>query len=116
MPTKADIRNDILKHLGVIGANESPSAADAQDVETAIDGRYEELVTDGVAYWGANDYPNHVRRLFMQIVSWDVAHQFAVPDQRLALLRDEASSAYRRLVGQTSVKDESGVPVRADYF
>lgn len=116
MATKADIRTAVLRHLGVIAANETPNAADAETVEDVIDRQYASMQASGIAYWGSNDYPDHVAQNVIQIVANLVGPQFGVPPNDRQLLRSEADSAYRRLIGQTAVKDSGMIPVKGNYF
>lgn len=116
MATKADIRNDVLKHIQVLAAGESASSEDAADVENIIDGHLEQLAQDGIAYWGADDYPDHIRRPFVRLVAADAAVQFNVSLQERQKFDQDAAAAYRELVSQTAVRDEFGLPVKGEYF
>lgn len=55
--TKAQLRDHILRQLGVIGVGEDPTADDATMVETVIDNCQDELEQLEVALWTTSDIP-----------------------------------------------------------
>ena len=57
--TKAEVRDHILRQLGVIGAGESPTAEDAELVETVMDNCHDELEQMEVATWSIDDVPGY---------------------------------------------------------
>lgn len=57
--TKAELRNHILRQLGVLGAMDTATAEDATLMETIIDNCQDELEQMEVATWGADDVPGY---------------------------------------------------------
>lgn len=113
---KAQIRNEVLEDLAVVAAGETPSAADASRVDSAIERLNEELVADGISYWATSAVPDDVVEPFKAIVAFRVAKAFEVDVQLRAELRSEATPAYTRLVALTAKRDTTGEPIRAEYF
>lgn len=62
--TKEQLRDHILRQLGVIGAAETASAEDAELVETVIDNCHDELEQMEVATWSVDDVPGHAIESF----------------------------------------------------
>jgi len=62
--TKAELRNHILRQLGVLGAYEVADAGDATLMETVIDNCQDELEQMEVATWGADDVPGYAIESF----------------------------------------------------
>ena len=55
--TKAELRDHILRQLGVIGAVDTATAEDAALMETIIDNCHDELTQLEVALWDTTDIP-----------------------------------------------------------
>jgi hypothetical protein len=66
--TKAELRDHILRQLGVIGAGQSPSAEDAELTETVIDNCHDELEQLEVALWSVDDVPGYAIESFVNYV------------------------------------------------
>lgn len=62
--TKAELRDHILRQIGVIGAGETADAEDASLVETVIDNCQDELEQLEVALWTADDVPGYAAESF----------------------------------------------------
>jgi hypothetical protein len=62
--TKAELRNHILRQLGVLGAGETATAEDAEMMETIIDNCQDELEQLEVATWSADDIPGYAIESF----------------------------------------------------
>lgn len=62
--TKAELRDHILRQLGVLGAAEQASAEDASLVETVIDNCQDELEQLEVALWPVDDVPGYAIESF----------------------------------------------------
>lgn len=56
--TKEEFRDHALRQLGVVGADETPDAADAVLMETIIDNCHSELEQQEVATWSVDDIPS----------------------------------------------------------
>lgn len=62
--TKEQLRDHILRQLGVIGAVDTPSAEDAELMETIIDNCQAELEQLEVALWSVDDIPAYAIESF----------------------------------------------------
>jgi hypothetical protein len=62
--TKAELRDHILRQLGVLGAADTASADDATLVETVIDNCQDELEHMEVALWPVDDVPGYAIESF----------------------------------------------------
>lgn len=116
MATKAEIRNDVLRELGVISASETATAADAAFVEARIDSFYEECVNNGLAAWTSDDYPTEIRDPFVKIVAALCIGAYGVPEPTASRVRAQADGADRRLRAAVALRDNSGVSVKATFF
>ena len=90
--TKAELRDHILRQLGVIGAGESPSAEDAELVETVIDNCHDELEQLEVALWTVDDVPGYAIESFCNYVKPSLSafgqeYDFAAKQVALKALR-----------------------------
>lgn len=106
--TKAELRNHILRQLGVIGAVDTPSAEDAELMETIIDNCQDELEQLEVALWPVDDMPGYAIESFCLYTKASVTafgHEYDPRLKKLALDQLRYLTADRR----------SGVG-RATYF
>lgn len=55
--TKEQLRDHILRQLGVLGAGDTATAEDAELVETVIDNCQDELEQLEIALWSVDDVP-----------------------------------------------------------
>jgi hypothetical protein len=62
--TKEQLRDHILRQLGVLGAGETATAEDAELVETVIDNCQDELEQLEVALWSVDDVPGYAIESF----------------------------------------------------
>lgn len=62
--TKAEVRDHILRQIGVIGAGETAPAEHAAMVETVIDNCHAELEQLDVALWAVDDVPAYAVESF----------------------------------------------------
>lgn len=63
--TKQELRTHILQQLGIYGAGETPTADDAELVETVIDNCQDELEQLEVALWPVDDVPGYAIESFV---------------------------------------------------
>ena len=76
--SKADLRDAVAEELGIKRAEEALSSADAALIEKRIDGTYEYLVGEDLAYWDVDDMPDAVREPMTMIVSSRAAPAFGI--------------------------------------
>ena len=106
--TKAELRNHILRQIGVIGAVDTASAEDAELMETIIDNCQDELEQLEVALWTTADVPSYAVEGFAMYAKGSCTAWGQEYDERL---RD---AGLRRL-RQVTADRRSGVG-RANYF
>src|SRR5688500_18896146 len=63
--TKAELRDHILRQLGVLGAADTAKAEDAVFIETVIDNAQDELEQLEVALWTVDDVPGYAIESFV---------------------------------------------------
>jgi hypothetical protein len=63
--TKAELRDHILRQLGVLGAADDATAEDAALTEAVIDNCQDELEQLEVALWSADDVPGYAIESFV---------------------------------------------------
>lgn len=98
--TKIELRNKVLKHLGVLAAGESPSANDADLVDEQIDSVIGELERFGQLEQGftADAIPDWAQNAMRDRVAFLVAPDFRVPPARLSELVTAAGAALALLL------------------
>jgi hypothetical protein len=84
--TKAELRNHILRQLGVLGAGETATAEDAELVETVIDNCQDELEQLEVALWPVDDVPGYAIESFTLYVKSSLSAFGQEYDPRLKAL------------------------------
>lgn len=106
--TKEELRDHILRQLGVVGAEETPTSADAELCETIIDNCHDELEQLEVASWSVDDIPPFAVEsltLYVKASCQAWGQDYDPRNQELALRRLRYITADRR----------NGVG-RANYF
>ena len=63
--TKSELRDHILRQLGVIGSHETATTEDATLVEDVIDNCHDELEQLEVALWSVDDVPGYAIESFV---------------------------------------------------
>lgn len=106
--TKEQLRDHILRQLGVLGAGDTATAEDADLVETVIDNCQDELEQIEVALWPVDDVPGYAIESFTlyckaSLTAFGQEYDPALKDLGLRQLR------------YLTADKRSGVG-RADYF
>ena len=78
--TKAEIRNRVLEHLGVLAAGQGASAEDAALVDEAIDSAHERLRKFGLVPFATSAVPPWAQIPLRDYVAGDVGHAFGFGD------------------------------------
>jgi len=113
--TKVDIRNLILKNMGVIAAGETASYEDAADVEEMLDLVHASLRERNIALWDLSAVPDEVALPLAQYVGGLMRDtDFATDDKKQSLAQNMVIGL-QELFALTSVKSSSQ-PVKAEYF
>lgn len=102
--TRIELRNKVLKHLGVLGAGESPDPNDAALVDEQIDTVIGELERFGdlEANFNADSIPEWAQNAMRDRVSFLVAPDFRVPPPRIQELAGIAGAALALLLRHTA--------------
>lgn len=98
--TKADLRNRVLQHIGILAAGETASSADATLVDGYIETVFEELDKIGTVEAGftSNNIPDWAQNAFRDRVAYLVAPAFSLPIERVRELAQLAVPAYLSLI------------------
>lgn len=79
--TLAELRNHLLKHIGVLGIGEAASAEDANLAETVLTNCQGELEQIGVALWTVDDVPSYAIEGLMFYSAPSLAGYFGKADE-----------------------------------
>jgi hypothetical protein len=109
--TKAQLRNRVLQHLGVLAAGQDPSAEDADLVDEAIDAAHDRLNKYGLTPFATSAIPSWAQTPLRDYVAGDVARSFGLGDS----FKAQQPLAERELARQVSGYKHAR-RVRADYF
>lgn len=114
--TKAQLRNRVLRELGVLAAGETATAEDAQVVEEMIDAFHAMLEREVFIDWSLDAIPQNIYEPLAAVVAARCAGQFGVAGPRLAELAALASQGMSDLHTQTQARDYSSAPIPATYY
>ena len=94
--TKSELRNRVLRHLGVLAAGEAASSEDASVVDDAIEAAFEELSKYGTVESGftSNNIPDWAQEPFRDRVAFQMAPAFGIPMDRFAALAQRSGQTY----------------------
>ena len=109
--TKAEIRDRVLEHLGVLGAGQSASAEDAAVVEEAIDAAHDQLRKFGLAPYATTAVPEWAQPLLRDYVAGIVGHAFGFGDAHLG----GKALAEREMARQVALQ-KFPLRVKAQYY
>jgi len=117
--TKSDLATEVMRLLGLLDANESPSSNDSTLIENAYDDKWEELRLHERVYWDKGSIPNEVFRAMARIVAEDVAPIFGVQAQpefdeggRPVSMGTKGLFDLKRVMA----REASGVPTKTAFF
>jgi hypothetical protein len=113
--TKAQLRNRVLQHLGVLGAGQTANAEDADLVDEAIDAAHERLRKLGLVPFATSAVPPWAQIPLRDFVAGDVAQAFGMSGQRLAEFKRTGDEGERELRRQVA-GFRHPMPIVADYF
>jgi hypothetical protein len=115
--TKAQLRNRVLRELGVLaGGGETAEADDAAIVEEMIDAQHAMLERQVFVTWTTSAIPDTVYEPLALVVSARLAGSFGLPDARRQELLALAAEGMAELHTQTQARDDSTAPIRAVYY
>lgn len=93
------IRTDALVRLGVVAAEETPTAADDRAAATALARVVDDMGARGEVWFTADALPEETRHALTLLVAADLADAFGLAEERLRRLLAEAGEARRALRG-----------------
>jgi hypothetical protein len=113
---ETELATQVLKDLGVIGAGQSPEAADVADVVSAYRIKYAELGGSGLEYtfWSMEAIPETIFFILRDLVTLEVRGSFGQPISASEKEIEDAKimKRLRRHVGLPA----TGVPTESVYF
>lgn len=113
--TGTELRNAVLRRLGITGAGQSPAAEDASVVDGAWMSIYPQLRRKGLAPWASDAISEEAQEPLTKYVAAEVAPQFGLTGQRLAEVRQEGLGGHRQLEEQYA-GDRTALTIRPRYF
>lgn len=113
--TKADLRNKVLQHLGVIGIAERATAAQIELTEGIIDAAFAQLDAHGVITFTANTIPGWSLLPLRDYIAYLAAASFRIEPMRRSELLMGHTMAFTELKKQQSGR-KNAAPVKATYF
>lgn len=113
--TKADLAQDALERLGIVGAGESPAAEDTNLVESVVDSVYPQLRKDGLVPFAVSAIPDWAQRPLSKIIAGESAAYFGISGQRLQIAATEIRMGRRQLVSQMQ-GGRRKLPIRARFY
>jgi hypothetical protein len=114
--TKAQLRNRVLRELGVLAGAETASSDDAAVVEEMIDAQHAMLERQVFVTWTTAAIPDTVYEPLALVLSARLAGTFGLPADRRAELIALAAEGMAELQTQTQARDDSTAPIRAVYY
>ncbi len=113
--TKADLRSQVLYHLGVLAAGESATADDADVVDKAIDSVHEMLMARMRVDFLTSAIPEYAQIPLRDMVAFRVGRVFGKNGNRMQELRIDSQLALNELTGQLRYPKGQAV-TEAEYF
>jgi hypothetical protein len=107
--TTQQLAVDVLERIPVIGADETPSAADAQTVKRFYSRTLKELCDQGLAWWDEEDIPDEAFEALADVLAGRLAPRWGY--QRPDL--EQSGMARLRIL---SADVPTGFPVTGSYF
>lgn len=105
----------VLRDLGLIGADETPTAADQSFAEETIEAEIGLLNAKGIPIWNGNDMsvPHEYLTVLSRRIGLAVAPSFGLIDIATAQIAMEAAERDLRILGMTPA---TGDVLQAEYF
>lgn len=89
MPTKTELAERVLKRLGVLDPDESPTAKEAQDVIEVMDSVYESMKERGQVMWTLTEIPTRYQDALINVIAGRVAPDFGLLTSAVAALAED---------------------------
>lgn len=113
--TGAELAVRVLRDLGLIGAEETPSAADQTWAEETCDAEIGLLAAKGIPIWngGDNDIPQEYLTTLSRRIGLALAPSFGLTDIATATVAMQAAENDLRILGRVPA---TGTAMQAEYF
>jgi len=112
--TKIELAAAVLRKMGIVDANSSPSSVDTAYVVSEYADLLAELVDDGYAYWPENAIPQAVFQHVVRLLVNETGPAFGV--QSTLEDREARKQLLKKPIIKHCRRRHSGLPVRATYF
>lgn len=113
--SKNDLAVRVLRDLGLVGAEETPSSADIQWAEETISSEVASMAVRGIRIWNGNDTSVPIEYLtpLSRRIGLALSPSFGLTDLGTAALAIKAVEGELR---QMSAKKPTGAPSKTEYF
>lgn len=113
--TESELAARVLKDLGLLGSDESPTAEDLADTIETCASEIQQMETRGIAVWGGNEQsvPTQYLTALSRRIGLAVGPSFgmfSVAEATAAIMPAE------QLLRQLSAQEPTGVPMTAEHF
>lgn len=113
--TKTELAQLALRKLGVISANETPSAADDADMQATYTRLYAELLERGLATWPEATIPDRIGEHLANVMAGRMRPQFTGEAWSPSTIEAETRVAMRPLL-EILVMQKSQARTKAEYY
>lgn len=113
--TQAELARAVMEDLGLIAANEDPSADDQSMILRRYTNLLAEWQDDNIVYWDADAIPYETFEALVSVMRIVVGPAFGIPGLAGENL-DAALEGAKRRIRRRIVKPASGQPIEVDYF
>jgi hypothetical protein len=114
--TTAEMRNFVLREIGVLPEGETPSAAHAEVAEQALDAVHNRLDGQGLLNWPPSAVPSAIFRSVVRLAAAELINEFGLSDTQVARLAAGAAAGEREIRQQVSVGWTDRDTVKAKYY
>lgn len=113
--TGVQLATRVLKHLGLVGADETPTAADQEWAEEIVEAEIGLLNAKGIPVWNGGDtsIPHEYMTVLSRRIGLAVAPSFGLTDIATATVAMRAAEDDLRILGQTG---PTGAVLEAEYL
>lgn len=113
--TGAQLATRVLKDLGLVGADETPNAADQAWAEETCDAEIGLMAAKGIPIWngGDNDIPGEYLTTLSRRIGLAVAPSFGLSDVATATIAMRAAEDDLRILGSTP---STGKVLEVEHF
>lgn len=113
--TKADLATRVLKDLGLVGADETPSAADQEWAEETVSAEIAMLESIGMPIWNGSvmAVPEHYLTILSRRIGLAIAPSFGLSDIATATM---AMQSVELTLRQLAVIPATGSVSEGEYF